>query len=233
MERSVPRMTIKWTVPPRAQRADAALLAANEAAPSIVNGTVGKFQPPRRRKNSELRPREYLTPDEVEHLMKTARTRNRYGVRDAAMIQTAYRHGMRGIELCALRWGQVNLNEGLLHVNRDKNGMPSVHPLRGPELRLLRQVKRDSPGSVYVFVSERGAPMSTAGFRKMVARTGQAAGFSFPVHPHMLRHACGYKLANDGQDTRAIQQYLGHRNIQNTALYTQLSPDRFKGFWND
>src|ERR1700730_3785928 len=80
---------------------------------------------------------------------------------------------------------------------------------------------------------ERRAPMATAGFRKLLTRTGDSAKFPFPVHPHMLRHACGYKLANDGQDTRAVQHYLGHKNIQHTVRYTELSPERFKSFWED
>jgi type 1 fimbriae regulatory protein FimE len=75
--------------------------------------------------------------------------------------------------------------------------------------------------------------LSAAGFRKMFARTGEESKFPFPVHPHMLRHACGYKLANDGQDTRALQHYLGHKNIQHTVRYTELSPERFKSFWED
>src|SRR6516165_8033843 len=84
----------------------------------------------------------------------------------------------------------------------------------------------------YVFMTERGSPMSAAGFRKMLARTGKEAKFRFLVHPHMLRHACGFKLANDGQDTRALQHYLGHKNIQHTVRYTELSPERFKNFWD-
>jgi type 1 fimbriae regulatory protein FimB/type 1 fimbriae regulatory protein FimE len=95
-------------------------------------------------------------------------------------------------------------------------------------MRALRALKRESP---FVFVSERGAPFTRAGFAKMIARTGQKAGFKFGVHPHMLRHACGYALANRGHDTRALQAYLGHRNIQHTVRYTELSPTRFKDFW--
>ena len=101
------------------------------------------------------------------------------------------------------------------------------------KLRALRRLQRESPPSPYVFVSERGTPFSTAGFRKMVARLGVAAGFKFGVHPHMLRHACGYKLANQGVDTRSLQHYLGHKNIQHTVRYTELSPERFKSFWED
>jgi type 1 fimbriae regulatory protein FimE len=135
--------------------------------------------------------------------------------------------------LTALRWDQVDLKGGLLHVNRLKQGTPSVHPLRGPEIRTLRRMERESPASPYVFPSERGGPVSAAGFRKMLSRTGELSALAFPVHPHLLRHGCGYKLANDGQDTRAIQHYLGHKNIQHTVRYTKLSADRFKGFWDD
>src|SRR6516165_10362463 len=109
-----------------------------------------------------------------------------------------------------------------LHVNRAKNGSPSVHPLAGLELRALCRLKRESPETPFVFVSERGSPFTTAGFRKMVARLGAAAGFNYAVHPHMLRHACGYKLANDGVDTRTLQHYLDHKNIQHTVRYTEL-----------
>ena len=101
----------------------------------------------------------------------------------------------------------------------------------GSEIRALRKLKREEPQSRYVFNTERLAPMTPAGFRKMVARIGEAAKFPFPVHPHMLRHAWGYKLANDGRDTRALQHYLGHKNIQHTVRYTELSPERFKSFW--
>jgi len=89
------------------------------------------------------------------------------------------------------------------------------------------------PETAYLFVSERKAPLTTDAVRKIVGRAGRLAALPFPVHPHMLRHATGYKLANDGQDTRAIQQYLGHRNIQHTTRYTELASDRFKDFWHD
>ena len=92
---------------------------------------------------------------------------------------------------------------------------------------------RESPTQTYVFVTERGGPMSTIGFRHLIQRLGQAAKMPFSLHPHMLRHACGYKLANDGHDTRALQHYLGHKNIQHTVRYTELSPDRFRDFWRD
>jgi type 1 fimbriae regulatory protein FimB/type 1 fimbriae regulatory protein FimE len=147
------------------------------------------------------------------------------------MILLAYRHGLRVGELVRLLWAQVDFTAGLLHVNRLKRGVPSVHPLAGDELRTLRQVRRDWPEGRHVFQSERDAPLTTAGFRKTLARIGEASWLAFPVHPHMLRHAAGYKLANDGRDTRALQYYLGHRNIQHTVRYTEMSAARFEGWW--
>jgi type 1 fimbriae regulatory protein FimB/type 1 fimbriae regulatory protein FimE len=149
------------------------------------------------------------------------------------MILVAYRHGLRVSELVSIRWDQVDIGAGTLHVNRVKNGMASVHPLGGEEIRALRRVKREGGESRYVFTTEREGPMTTAGFRKMLAGTGEASGQPFPVHPHMLRHAAGYTLANKGVDTRALQHYLGHKNIQHTVRYTELAADRFKYFWRN
>jgi site-specific recombinase XerD len=182
-------------------------------------------------------PREYLTEKEVGRLMKAA-AENRWGHRDATAILLAYRHGLRASELVALRWDDLDLSTGKLHVRRAKGGTPSVHPIGARESRALRKLQRvliaaGTTTSPYVFVSERGSPLSVAGYQRMVARAGEAARFSFLVHSHMLRHGCGYKLANDGQDTRAIQHYLGHRSIASTVRYTALAPDRFKDFWKD
>jgi type 1 fimbriae regulatory protein FimE len=207
-----------------------ALATARAASPISENGKVA---PPRRRKNTATRTREYLTPEEVEKLLGAARATGRYSGRDATLVMLMYRHGLRVSEAVALRWEQVDLKTGLLHVTRRKNGTPSTHPLRGPELRALRQLKRDWPDCSYLFVSERGGPMTDSNVRKLVARLGIAAKLPFPAHPHQLRHACGYKLANDGQDTRAIQQYLGHKSIAHTVRYTELAPDRFKSFFRD
>jgi type 1 fimbriae regulatory protein FimE len=198
--------------------------------PTLLNGTV----PPSRRHNRDVRPREYLTPKEVERLIAAAkRGGRRYRLRDATMILVAFRHGLRVSELCGLTWDQIDLSHGLIHVRRLKNGIPSVHQLSGEEMQALRALKREDGASRYIFMTERRAPMTPAGFRKMLARLGTAAKFQFPVHPHMLRHATGYKLANDGHDTRALQHYLGHKNIMHTVRYTELSPERFKDFWKD
>jgi type 1 fimbriae regulatory protein FimB/type 1 fimbriae regulatory protein FimE len=196
--------------------------------PTIQKRTVM----PRRAKNATLRTREYLTEHEVEALMTAAR-QNRHGHRDATMVLIAFRHGLRASEAVDLRWDQVDFNRAVLHVRRAKRGTPSVHPLSGAEMRALRRLQRVGDASPFLFVSERGAPFTTGGFARMMERAARSAGIGFKVHPHMLRHACGFALANAGHDTRALQAYLGHRNIQHTVRYTELAPDRFRRFWSD
>jgi type 1 fimbriae regulatory protein FimB/type 1 fimbriae regulatory protein FimE len=169
----------------------------------------------------------------VEALIKAGKA-NRHGHRDATMILAAFRHGFRVCELVNLRWEQVDLDGAVLHVRRAKSGTPSTQPLTGRELRALRRLRRESgTASPFVFTSERGAPFTADGFAKLVARAGVTAGLELPVHPHMLRHACGYALANKGVDTRTIQGLLGHKAIQHTVRYTELSPRRFDGLWQD
>ena len=186
------------------------------ASPRVVNGQVA---PPRRISNLERRSREHLTPAEVERLIAAATKVGRHGLRDGALILLAYRHGLRVGELVGLRWDQVDLQRGMLHVNRKKNGDAATHPLSGRELRTLRQLKRTYAESPFLFVTERGGPITEATVRKMMARAGQEAHIGLPVHPHMLRHATGFYLANNGVDTRTIQAYLGHRNIKHTVRY--------------
>jgi integrase len=194
--------------------------AGGDAAPTIVNSTVA-------------RTRGYLTASEVEALMAVARKSSRWGHRDATMILIAYRHGLRASEVCDLQWHQVELATGRLHIRRSKRGTPSVHPLQGDELRALRRLQREQPPGPHVFVSERSAPMAPKSFHALVQRLGERAGMAFPIHLHMLRHGCGFALANAGHDTRALQSWLGQRNIQHTVRYTELAPDRFKEFWRD
>jgi integrase len=196
-------------------------------APNTVNCTVALRKP-----NAALRTREHLTTDEVEKLIDSASS-NRQGQRDALMVLLAFRHGLRAAELVDLRWEQIDFATATLHVRRIKNGTPATHPLTGREMRALRRHQRESARSAFVFVSERGAPLSAPGFSRMVERAGRSAKLGIKVHAHMLRHACGYALANAGHDTRALQAYLGHANIQNTTRYTALAQDRFKDFWQD
>src|SRR5437588_2162655 len=159
---------------------------------STVQVSIQSRTLPKRLPNSAYRVREYLTEKEVDRLIEAAKRRGRNGQRDAAAIILAYRHGLRAKELCSLRWSQIDLRHGRLHVNRVKGGQEAVHPLHGPELRALRPLQGNSP---YVFVTEAGTPVTTAWFLRMIQRTGKAAKLPFPVHPHMLRHSTGYKLA--------------------------------------
>lgn len=202
------------------------------ASTSRENGTV-KNPPPVKRPNIELRCREHLLPHEVEALIKAAKD-TRYPERNSALILIMYRHGLRVGETIALRWAQFDLGMGLVHINRLKKGVPSTHPISARESRALHTLKRaNHTNSPFVFLSERGAPFSDRGIRKIIFEAGERAKLDFPVHPHMLRHACGYYLALHGHDTRAIQAYLGHRSIEHTVRYTALAPDRFKNFWQD
>jgi Phage integrase family len=156
-------------------------VALSEVAPNTVNSSV--------------RTREYLTEAEIERLMAAARKSSRYGHRNATMILLGYRHGLRASELCDLSWSQVELNTGRLHVRRAKNGSPSVHPLQGDEIRALRRLQREQGPSSYIFMTERDGPMTPKAFHALFGRIGVRAGMPFPVHPHMLRHGCGYALA--------------------------------------
>ncbi|MEL7079009.1 MAG: tyrosine-type recombinase/integrase [Cyanobacteria bacterium J06648_1] len=189
--------------------------------------------PPPKISNQDKRSREHLFPTEVKAMIAAAKKVGRHGLRDSTLILMAYRHGLRVSELVALRWEQIDFTAGTIYINRLKNGVSSTHPLRGTELRALRQLQREYPDSNYLFVSERGAVMAAATARGIIQRAGKIAGLSLSVHPHMLRHACGFYLASRGHDTRAIQAYLGHRNIQHTVRYTELSSKRFQDFWLD
>jgi len=191
-------------------------LAAEQASPATVNFTV--------------RTRDYLTQREISKLMDAARSGSRYGHRDSTMILIAYRHGLRASELCDLQWSQVDFNAGTLRVRRRKQGSPGTHPLQGDEMRALRRLQRGR----FVFLTERDGPMTPKAFHALFARIGQRAELPFPVHPHMLRHTCGYLLANKGHEIRSLQAYLGHKNIQHTVrYYTEMAPDRFRGFCPD
>ncbi|WP_144439377.1 tyrosine-type recombinase/integrase [Geminocystis sp. NIES-3708] len=188
-------------------------------------------QPPVKQKSN--REREYLRLDEIKTMIQIARKIGRHGLRDSTIILLMFRHGLRTAELIALKWSYVDLKEGYIEIHRVKHGHNTTHPLREIELRALHQLKRNYPESSYIFVSERKTPIATRTIRHIIARAGKLAEIPFPVHPHQLRHGCGYYLASRGHDTRAIQDYLGHKNIHHTVRYTQISPTRFESFWQD
>lgn len=175
--------------------------------------------------------RKYLKADEID-LLLTAAKKTRNPIRDQLIVWSSYRHGLRSVELVGLRWEAVDFELARLHVWRAKNGRPSVHPIQGKELRLLRTLQRRNPKASHIFMSERGGVLSRRAVRKIVKLLGEKC-LKFPINHHMFRHSCGYALANDGQDTRAIQDYLGHKNINHTVIYTALSADRFNNFWQN
>ena len=182
--------------------------------------------------NKDVRVREYLTSDEIDQLITALRKKSRNPNRDALLVTMMFRHGLRVGEAVHLKWDQVDFKDSTLRVNRLKGSKDSVHPIQGPELRLLRKLEREK-NSRYIFLSERKSPLTTQAIYRMLRNVEQNLKWDFPIHPHMLRHSCGYYLANQGHDTRAIQMYMGHTSINNTVLYTQLTGDQFKNFWKD
>jgi type 1 fimbriae regulatory protein FimB len=181
------------------------------------------------------RKKNFLTEAEVEGLLKAAR-KGRHRVRNYAMLLLAFRHGLRVSELINLVMADLDLNTGRLFVRRLKGSLSTSHPLEGDEIRALRAWLRqriDAPccNSPLVFVSERG-PMTRQAFNYICAKIGKRAKLSINVHPHILRHSCGFALANKGCDTRLVQDYLGHRNITHTQIYTRTAAVRFEGLWD-
>lgn len=205
------------------------LATRREVSPTAVNGKV----PPKRR--PDARARKHLFPTEVAALMKAARNSGRYQLRDEVAVMLAYRHGLRATELVGLQWSQVDLRGATVTIRRAKGGQTTQHPLRSIELRLLGKLRKEYPEAAYVLMTERGSPWSTSNWRKVLQRLAAAAGdkVAITVNPHALRHACGFKLAADGVDTRGLSHYLGHRSLQSTERYTAQSAARFKNFFID
>ena len=182
---------------------------------------------PIRLPNLHYRTREHLLEREVQALMQAA-TGNRYGLRDSTIILLMWRHGLRVSEACALQWSAIDFGGSTLYVHRAKGGDHGTHPLLPDEMAALKALPHDSK---WLFTSERGGPFDRAGIARMIERAGVAAGLPFQVHPHMLRHACGYALVNRGVDTRTLQAFLGHRRITSTTRYAALAPGRFNNIW--
>src|SRR6266496_2961963 len=190
------------------------------------------MSPPRRLPNSTFRTREHLLPNEVDRLLKATR-KNRNAVRDYALLLLMFRRALRVTEAVRLRWADIDLVGERVFIKRLKNGVDTTQPLSGIELRYLKQLRRKNPTSSWVFVSELGGPMSRRNAHAIVARAGQDAGFNFPVHPHQLRHALGYYMAEKKVPTRSLAAYMGHKNLNNTAKYAALSSNHFNDWWQD
>jgi integrase len=180
------------------------------------------------------RPKNFLTEAEIADFLKAAR-KGRHGVRNYAMLLLAFRHGLRVSELIDMRMSDVDLDTGRLFVRRLKGSLSTSQPMEGDEIRALRawlRQRTNAPccNSPLVFLSERG-PMTRQAFNYICAEVGKRTRLPVKVHPHILRHSCGFALANKGRDTRLIQDYLGHRNIRHTQLYTRTAAVRFEQLW--
>ena len=178
--------------------------------------------------------RKHLVSAEVEKLMEIAKG-SRNAARDRCLLLLMFRHGLRVSEACGLVLSQVDVESRVLHVKRLKDGLSTTHPLRGDEIRAIKAwlaaCTKMKPDTDAFFISERRRPLSRHTAWLMIRDYGRAAGLSVEAHPHMLRHACGFALADQGADTRLIQDFLGHRNIQHTVMYTATNPARFERLW--
>jgi site-specific recombinase XerD len=176
--------------------------------------------------------RDYLRADEANGMIEAAGKVGRQRLRDQCLLRLMFRHGLRASEARHTKWTDFDLTPGAgaktYHVRRLKGSHDSTHTLDRDEISALRKLK-DASTSPFVFVSEQGGPVSPDMIARVVERAARAAGLGFHVHPHMLRHGAGHTLANEGTDTRLIQDFLGHASISNTVRYTQLAPGRLAG----
>ncbi|CAI1943958.1 Tyrosine recombinase XerC [Serratia marcescens] len=182
-----------------------------------------------------VKKRKYLTQNEIDRLLEASR-KGSFPKRDECFIQMCFIHGFRVSELCHLKFSDINLIDKVVHVNRLKSGLKTTHPLLASEIKLLKawleeRVTWRGCESPWIFLSQKGGPLSRQQVYNMMKKFGSLASIAVSLNPHMLRHSCGYALANRGTDTRLIQDYLGHRNIQHTVLYTSSNHRRFAEVW--
>ena len=181
-----------------------------------------------RGKNEDYRSREYLTLEEVTRLIDAAELRGRHPIRDRALLLLMFRHGLRVSEAITLRWDAILPEAKRIGITRLKNGTNGTHPLQDDEMEILEDLRSQKYPIPYLFVGERGGHLKRHAVSSLIRRCANLAELEIKCHPHMFRHACGYHLANQGLDTRLIQDWLGHRSIQHTVTYTKLNPERFE-----
>jgi site-specific recombinase XerD len=177
--------------------------------------------------------RDYLNENEVIELLAAAKKSPRYGLRNYLLVLFAFRHAMRISEVVDLRLSDIDIDAGRIYCRRLKGSVSNTHPMEGDEIRATRKWFRERLQTAldFVFVSERGAPLTRQAAWRIIKEAGSKAGIELEVHPHMLKHSCGFYLANRGLDTRLIQDYMGHKQIQNTVRYTATNAKRFEGLW--
>ena len=183
--------------------------------------------------NFHEKEKDFITEAELEELVKAAKN-SRHRWRDTALLRVMFWHGLRVSEVCNLRQSDLDFKSGQIFVRRIKGGLSTHQPMLGDELRSLNRYLKERADSAlpWVFITERGEQFTRFGANYLLRAISERSTLQFHVHPHMLRHGCGYALANRGRDTRLIQDYLGHRDIKHTARYTRTASVRFESVWD-
>ncbi|HCM6134560.1 TPA: tyrosine-type recombinase/integrase [Klebsiella aerogenes] len=187
--------------------------------------------------NSDIKKRNFLTQNEIESLLNAANS-GPHAARNYCLTLLCFIHGFRASEICRLRISDIDLRSKCIYIHRLKKGFSTTHPLLNKEIQALKRwldIRDEYPQSTseWLFLSRKGNPLSRQQFYQIISASGDQAGLPLEIHPHMLRHSCGFALANMGIDTRLIQDYLGHRNNRHTVWYTASNAGRFYGIWDN
>ena len=187
--------------------------------------------------NRDIKKRNFLTQNEIESLLNAANS-GPHAARNYCLTLLCFIHGFRASEICRLRISDIDLRSKCIYIHRLKKGFSTTHPLLNKEIQALKRwldIRDEYPQSTseWLFLSRKGNPLSRQQFYQIISASGDQAGLPLEIHPHMLRHSCGFALANMGIDTRLIQDYLGHRNIRHTVWYTASNAGRFYGIWDN